>query len=87
MPIIRPIRDLRDTNEISRLVMESNEPVHITKNGRNNMVLMSDQIYDDLIGKLEIYQKLAVAEAQILNGEELIDGKKALKELRAKYGR
>lgn len=87
MPVIRPIRDLRDTNEISRLVMESNEPVHITKNGRNNMVIMSNKVFDDLIGKLEVYQKLAVGEAQMLNGDFLIDGKSALKDLRAKYGR
>lgn len=87
MPVIRPIRDLRDTNEMSRLVMESNEPVHITKNGRNNMVLMSNKVYDDLMGKLDVYQKLAVGEAQINNGEQLVDGKKTLAELRAKYAR
>ena len=87
MPVIRPIRDLRDTNEMSRLVMESNEPIHITKNGRNNMVLMSNKVYDDLMGKLEVYQKLAVGEAQIINGNQLIDAKKALKELRAKYAK
>ena len=65
MPIIRPISDLRDTNEVSRLAIESNE-------------YMDEQ---------EIYRKLAVGEAQIINGAQLIDAKKALKELRAEYAK
>ena len=30
---IRPIKDLRDTTEISKLCEESKEPIYITKNG------------------------------------------------------
>lgn len=30
---IRPIKDLRDTNEISKLCHEQSEPVYITKTG------------------------------------------------------
>ena len=33
MPHIRPITDLRNTNEISELCHAQNEPVFITKNG------------------------------------------------------
>ena len=36
-----PIRDLKNTNAISRLCHESCEPICITKNGYEDMVIMS----------------------------------------------
>ena len=38
---IVPIRDLRDTNEISERCKNSREPIFVTKNGYGDMVLMS----------------------------------------------
>jgi hypothetical protein len=37
MPKIRPITDLRNTNEISEICHESKEPVFITKNGYGHL--------------------------------------------------
>lgn len=42
---IRPISDLRDTNEISRLCHESNEPIFVTRNGYSDLVIMSDECF------------------------------------------
>lgn len=42
---IRPISDLRDTNEISKLCHESNEPIFITRNGYSDLVIMSDDCF------------------------------------------
>lgn len=36
--------------------------------------------------KLDLYQKLAEAEVQIKNGEELLDGEEVFRKLREKHG-
>ncbi|MEW6247105.1 MAG: type II toxin-antitoxin system Phd/YefM family antitoxin [Nitrospirota bacterium] len=70
MPIIKPISDLRNkANQLSALVHESREPVFITKNGEGDMVLMSLAQYAELQRKLELYGKLAAAEARVAAGE------------------
>lgn len=47
MAIIRPCADLRNKyNEISRLCHETNNPVYITKNGYNDLVLLSSEAYE-----------------------------------------
>ena len=38
MPQIRPITDLRNTNEISELCHSKDEPIFITKNGYGDLV-------------------------------------------------
>ncbi len=87
MPQIRPIKDLRNTMEISELCHSSKEPIFITKNGYGDMVVMSMDTYEKSLAKLELYQKLAEAEAQIKNGEDLLDGEKVFKRLRKKHAR
>ena len=49
MPQIRPITDLRNTNEMSEICHSKKEPVFITKNGYGDMVLMSMETYEHLI--------------------------------------
>ena len=46
MPQIRPMTDLRNTNEISELCHAKNEPIFITKNGYRDLVVMSSELYD-----------------------------------------
>ena len=71
MPIIKPISDLRNkANTLSELVHKSDEPVFITKNGEGDMVLMSLAKYGEIERKLELYEKLAVAEAQATAGNK-----------------
>ena len=47
MPLIRPCADLRNKyNELSRICHETNEPIYITKNGYNDLVLLSNEAYE-----------------------------------------
>lgn len=87
MPQIRPIKDLRNTTEISELCHLSKEPIFITKNGYGDLVVMSMETYEKSLAKLELYQKLAEAEAQIKKGEELLEGEEVFEKLREKHGR
>ena len=87
MPQIRPIKDLRNTTEISELCHKNREPIFITKNGYGDLVVMSIEAYENSIAKLDLYQKLTEAEIQIKNGEALLDGEDVFKKLREKHGR
>lgn len=50
---IRPISDLRNTNEISELCHTKKEPVFITKNGYGDLVIMSMETYTALTERPE----------------------------------
>ena len=50
MALIRPCADLRNNyNEISRICHETQEPMYITKNGTNDLVVLSDEAYETLV--------------------------------------
>ena len=83
MPIIKPTSDLRNKfNEISRICHESGEPVFITKNGRGDMVVMSIARFQQKEAQLELYQKLAEAEAQDASGAPTISHDEMMQKLK-----
>lgn len=83
MPIIKAISDLRNkANEISDLVHESNEPIFITKNGEGDMVVMSIAQYSKMQLKLDLFSKLAVAQAQRAKGDRGRTLSQVMKDLR-----
>ena len=84
MPQIIPIRDLKNTSEISQKCHETNEPVFITKNGYGDMVIMSMKTYEEQLFMLDVYKKLAEAEKQLTEGK-VLDGETSLSSLRKKY--
>ena len=85
MPQIVPIKDLRNTNEISRICHEIKEPVFVTKQGYGDLVVMSIETYDRIIGIAETDNAIARSESEISNGGELLDAKAALSDLRRKH--
>ena len=87
MPQIRPITDLRNTNEISEICHKQDEPIFITKNGYGDLVIMSIETYERKMALVEIYKKLSEAEAQIKEGLPLVDGEEVFKKMRNKYVR
>lgn len=62
MPHIIPIRDLKNTSEISQKCHDSGEPLFITKNGYGDMVIMSIETYEKINYQTEIYDKIAKGE-------------------------
>jgi prevent-host-death family protein len=83
MPIIKAISDLRNkANEISDLAHKSNEPIFITKNGEGDMVVMSMAQYSKLQLKLDLFGKLAVAQAQRAKGDRGRTLSQVMKDLR-----
>ena len=85
MPLIRPISDLRNhAHEISDLCHKEGQPVFITKNGKGDMVVMSQAHYEQLHDLLELYKKLGEAEALDALGERGITHHEMMQRLRAK---
>ena len=79
-----PIRDLKNTAEISALCKQTGAPIFVTKNGYNDMVIMSAEVYDR-IRLYTVYEKMMEAEADLQAGR-VTDAKANLAGLRAKYG-
>lgn len=85
MPQIIPIRDLRNTTEISDLCHSKEEPVFVTKNGYGDMVVMSMETYEKQMAMVDVYNKVSIAEKQIEN-DDLLDGEEIINRLSEKYG-
>lgn len=85
MPQIVPIRDLKNTNRISQMCHESEEPIFVTKNGYGDIVMMSMETYERQLLLADVDAKLAAAEEQIASGK-VRPAREVLRELRAKYG-
>ena len=85
MPIIKPITDLRNTNEISEICHKQQQPVFITKNGYGDLVVMSMETYDELLSPDQIDKAIFEAEREVAEGAELLDAREALVELRRKH--
>ncbi len=81
---IIPIRDLKNTGEISQMCKESDEPIYITKNGYGDMVIMSMEVYKKKMFMLDVYDKLMAAEEEIKAGKTL-DADSSIKSIREKY--
>lgn len=85
MPQIIPIRDLKNTSEISDLCHGAGEPIFVTKNGYGDMVIMSMEAYEERMRMLDVYAKLSQAEEQIKAGKTR-KAEDSMKELKEKYG-
>ena len=44
-----PIKDLRNTSEISDIAHREQEPIFITKNGYSDLDVMSSELYDKYV--------------------------------------
>lgn len=85
MPQIIPIKDLKNTAEISELCHKSAEPIYITKNGYGDMVIMSMEIYEQTMRQLNVYRELEVSEKQIQE-RSVKDARASLESMKERYG-
>ena len=98
--LIAPIKELKDGAAISAKCHEVNEPIHITKNGYGDMVIMSTETfarYDQLMKRVlerelnrqreldDIAEDFRVSMAEYRAGKGR-DGFEVLAELREKHG-
>ena len=85
MPQIRPIRDLRNTSEISEACHSRREPIFITKNGYGDLVIMSIETCGEMLETARLDTAILEAEAEYDTDGQLHDAKAALASLRRKH--
>ena len=85
MPQIIPIKDLKNTSEISDMCHKTEEPIYVTKNGYGDMVIMSMEIYESTMRQIAMYRDIEISEKQVEAGK-VKDARIALSETRLKYG-
>lgn len=85
MPQIRPITDLRNTNEISDVCHAAKEPIFITKNGYGDLVVMSIETYEQIVENQIVDDAISEAEEEYKKEGTLLDAKEALTSLRRKH--
>ena len=84
MPKILPISDLRNNiNEISSICHQDTEPVYITKNGKGDLVVTSMKYFERLQARLDLYEKLAVAEAELVDGVATLSHDEVMSDIRS----
>ena len=85
MPQIRPITDLRNTTEISALCHAKREPLFITKNGYGDLVVMSIEMYEEMLDAARVDAAIHAAEEAYEVDGVLMDAREALSSLRRKH--
>jgi len=70
--------------EISEICHTEDQPVFITRNGKGDMVVMSQAHYERIQSLIELYQKLGEAEILDASGETGISHKMLMKQLKDK---
>ena len=85
MPKIIPIKDLKNTSDISEMCHHTDEPIYVTKNGYGDMVIMSMESYESQMKRIKMYEDIEVSEAQIKEGK-VKDARMSLSSMRERYG-
>ena len=85
MPVIMPIKDLRNTSEISDMAHKIQESIFITKNGYSDLVVMSSELYDKIVKNNRIDQAIYESEKEMEAGGVSIALDEAFEKLNKKY--
>lgn len=85
MPMIIPIKDLRNTSEISDIAHREQEPIFVTKNGYSDLVVMSSELYDKFAKMNRIDQAIYESEKELEESGETIELDDAFHFLSQKY--
>ena len=82
---IIPMRELKNTVEIEKRCAEENGPVFVTKNGYGRLVVMDIEYYEKTMQKMYEAKMIMEGIEDVKKGE-MVDGEKAIQNIRSKYG-
>lgn len=86
MPHIVPIKELKNTASISKLVEESKEPIFITKNGYGSMVMMSIEVYEKAFARNQAIDLINESLRDLQETGKVHDGPTFIQEKKSKHG-
>lgn len=87
MALCVPVREMKDTAKFLAVVEGSKDPVTVTRNGRDALIVMTPEAYDGLKSELaheRLMRRLDRAELEFDSGEQL-DGSAFLDALLDRY--
>lgn len=85
MPVIVPIKEMKNTNKFSDFCTKQNEPIYVTKNGYGDMVVMNINYYENVVENFVMREKILVGIDDMKKGK-VKDGSKVMQKLKKKYG-
>lgn len=82
------VKELKDAARLSTLCHESGEPIHITENGRADMVIMSAEVFEVMAAQSRVGRTVARVQEGVdaVERGEYRDAFEAVATLRSKYG-
>jgi len=87
MPVIRKSADLSESYiEISDFCHKFQEPIFITKNGEDDLAVMSIETYEEIAGRHELYGLIQEGIDDIENGKILTE-REVLKNMETAMGK
>jgi PHD/YefM family antitoxin component YafN of YafNO toxin-antitoxin module len=79
----RPSSAIRsDYNKFSNLCHSMNEPVLVTRNGEEDLVVMSPRAFNELMDNLRLTAELLEADRELYSGRETIPAKEVFQSIR-----
>lgn len=85
MPLIIPIKNLRNITELPNIAHRVQKSIFINKNGYSDLVVMSSELYDKFARINRIDQMIFEFEQKIANGAEAVDAEIIFAELEKKH--
>lgn len=88
MPVCVPMKELKNTAEFTKTVQSAAAPVFVTKNGQEEFVSMSLEVYEALRlegARMRLYEEVERAEDDIAAGR-VTDAASSNAALRRRYG-
>ncbi|MDR2588100.1 MAG: type II toxin-antitoxin system Phd/YefM family antitoxin [Spirochaetales bacterium] len=87
MPVIRKSAELRNNySAISDFCHKYREPVFITRNGQDDLAVMSIETYEEIAGGAELYKMIQEGIGDIENGRTLTE-EEVLKNMETALGK
>ena len=68
MPMVMPIKEFGNVEKVRSVCMNATDPIFISDDGREDMVLLNIGLYNKLFARMEIYGKLAEGERDVSHG-------------------
>ena len=87
MPYCVPIKDLKDTAAFSKMVKETDHPIFVTKNGREEFVVMNTEVYhnDNIDPARQAFYNMIERSEQDYREGRCMDAFEFLEEMKVKY--
>ena len=87
LPKIIPVNELKNTSSILKKCKESTSPIVITRNGYAEAIMMSIELYEEMVAKIQAATFINEALDEIDNGALGVDGKEFFKKMKDKHGK